>query len=832
MAFKQTTKTGNQTSTNVINTCSAVPLSAPVAVTPATNPPTYTATATCAATEANNGTGAFSAVYSGGTSTTGSQGNLGQTNTLNSSTTYGPDAQVTAGGCSSCYYGQTSSPDAEGDAFVNGSLSGQLTIGTANNVIIDGNITYADCANTWTTGQSGLSAPSEGFCPYNVGGTNDALGLIANNYVEVNRPEVAASTQGNNTPTIEPSCGANPAATCDPSNGTNGVTVDAAVLALTQSFVVNNYGDGSTEGPLVVYGSIQQFARGPIGTFSGNSLSTGYLKHYTWDPLLNFVSPPSYLVPSTPSWVLQGAATNAGNGSNSTCPPLLGVYAGTVNGVIQNGPSVTQYCSGSPGGLPNFPTITAPSVPTNVHATSNANGTVTVTWTDPQSSNGSAITGYAVSPSPQCASCTYGNLTGSNVTSTTISGLTRGSWYNFTVTATNLVGTSSPSVASNSVIAPDVPTAPTNASATTNQDGSVTVSWTDPSNNGSPITNYTVVPSPACGSCTYSNLNGATLSAATVSGLTRGATYSFTVTATNGVGTGGASAASNSVVAPNVPGAPTIGTAVYGNGSASVSWTAPGASNGSTIVGYVVTPYIGGSAQTPQTFASTATTQTATGLTNGQAYTFKVAAINGVGTGAQSAASNAVTPATTPGAPTSPSASAGVGSATVTWTAPVSTGGQPITGYVVTPYIAGVAQSAQTFASTATSEVVTGLTAVPPTPSRWRPSTWWEPAVSRRPSNSVTIPTVPGAPTGDGVTGGPPVRSTSRGLHPARPEARPSPATWSLLPRRGRRPSQSFATTSGTMTGLVSDSLYTFKVAAMNAVGTGSQSSASAAIKA
>ncbi len=77
------------------------------------------------------------------------------------------------------------------------------------------------------------------------------------------------------------------------------------------------------------------------------------------------------------------------------------------------------------------------------------------------------------------------------------------------------------------MIAPDVPSAPTNVSATTNQNGSVTVSWTDPSDNGSPITNYSMVPSPACGSCTYTSLTGATLTSATVSGLTRGATYTF-----------------------------------------------------------------------------------------------------------------------------------------------------------------------------------------------------------------------------------------------------------------------------------------------------------------
>ncbi len=128
----------------------------------------------------------------------------------------------------------------------------------------------------------------------------------------------------------------------------------------------------------------------------------------------------------------------------------------------------------------------------------------------------------------------------------------------------------------------------------------------------------------------------------------------------------------------------------------------------------MVTPYIGGTAQTAQTFNSTALTEMVTGLTN-TAYTFKVAAINSVGTGTQSAASNSVTPLTPPGAPTIGTASrpATTNAATVTWTAPATNGGSPVTGYVVTPYLNGTtAQTAQTFNSTATTETVTGLTQI------------------------------------------------------------------------------------------------------------------------
>jgi hypothetical protein len=64
-----------------------------------------------------------------------------------------------------------------------------------------------------------------------------------------------------------------------------------------------------------------------------------------------------------------------------------------------------------------------------------------------------------------------------------------------------------------------------------------------------------------------------------------------------------------------------------------------------------------------------------------------------------------------PAAPTAVTATAGPQRATVYWTAPADNG-STITGYgyVITPYKAGVAQPARTFTSTATNEVVTGLT--------------------------------------------------------------------------------------------------------------------------
>lgn len=93
------------------------------------------------------------------------------------------------------------------------------------------------------------------------------------------------------------------------------------------------------------------------------------------------------------------------------------------------------------------------------------------------------------------------------------------------------------------------------------------------------------------------------------------------------------------LVSATVPAAPTIGTATAKFKSAVVRWTAPANNGGSPITGYVITPSSG----SPVTVGNV-TNFTVTGLQPGTSYTFEVAAINAIGTGAQSGSSNAVIP--------------------------------------------------------------------------------------------------------------------------------------------------------------------------------------------
>lgn len=183
------------------------------------------------------------------------------------------------------------------------------------------------------------------------------------------------------------------------------------------------------------------------------------------------------------------------------------------------------------------------------------------------------------------------------------------------------------------------PDAPTIGTATAGA-AQASVAFTAPVwNGGQTITGYTATSTP--GSLTATG----TTSPLTVTGLTNGTSYTFKVKATNATGAGPESAASNSVVPTSgggatLPGAPTIGTATGGDGQATVAFTAPASNGGSAITSYTATSTPGG-----LTGTGSSSPVTVAGLTNATAYTFKVAATNGVGTGPQSAASNSVTPA-------------------------------------------------------------------------------------------------------------------------------------------------------------------------------------------
>ena len=169
-----------------------------------------------------------------------------------------------------------SSPLTCGDAFVSGTYDRPLTIATANDIVVNGNIIN--------------NAPGAG--------SDSLLGLVANNYVRVWHPVGV-------TPTVYNNAGAPNYGRCSStvSGGLGNVRIDGAILALNNSFMVDAY-DCSTpttgvQGTLTVNGAIAQRYRGPVGYASGGSVIAGYNKAYTYDDRFRIRNPPQFLPPDS-----------------------------------------------------------------------------------------------------------------------------------------------------------------------------------------------------------------------------------------------------------------------------------------------------------------------------------------------------------------------------------------------------------------------------------------------------------------------------------------------------------------------------------------------------
>ncbi|MDI1463478.1 fibronectin type III domain-containing protein [Catellatospora sp. KI3] len=360
-----------------------------------------------------------------------------------------------------------------------------------------------------------------------------------------------------------------------------------------------------------------------------------------------------------------------------------------------------------------------------------------------------------------------------------------------------------------------VPGAPTAVTATA-QDRKATVTWTAPPGGGSPVTSYTVTAAPGGASATT------TSTSATVTGLQPATSYTFMVTATNVWGTGAASAPSSPVLTWGLATAPRSVTAVAGNAMATVSWQPPASDGGSAITGYTVTPYLGAAAQPTMTVGPAPTSATVTGLSNGSAYTFRVAAVTALGSGAV-AESAQVVPVTVPGAPRSVTATPGDRSATVSWQPPTDDGGSGITGYTITPYAGAAAQPTVAVGPASTSATITGLTG----------GTAYTFTVTARnasgsgsasaPSAAVTTWDRPGAPRG--VTAVPGDRRLTVGWQPPASDGGAPITGYAITTTAGGVPQSSLttdaATTTATVTGLINGITYTVTVTAVNSLGQG-----------
>lgn len=150
---------------------------------------------------------------------------------------------------------------------VQGKITGQVTVGSDDNIIISGNLEYTNCASSTSS---------------------DVLGLIAQNFVQISSKFGSLNTTSD---------------TCYGKTSNNPVVM-AAILTLSHSFMVQNFWNtgGRALGTIYLLGSLAGKYADIEGTFSGNSIIDGYSTTYTYDPRLAYLTPPFFLSPVNSAW--------------------------------------------------------------------------------------------------------------------------------------------------------------------------------------------------------------------------------------------------------------------------------------------------------------------------------------------------------------------------------------------------------------------------------------------------------------------------------------------------------------------------------------------------
>ena len=279
--------------------------------------------------------------------------------------------------------------------------------------------------------------------------------------------------------------------------------------------------------------------------------------------------------------------------------------------------------------------------------------------------------------------------------------------------------------------------------------------------------------------------------------------------------------------------APTSVSGTSGDGQVSVSWTAPASNGGAAVTDYIV-QYSTSSDRAYTTFSdgtSTSTSATVTGLTNNTPYYFKVAAVNSVGTSTYSAVSASVTPKSVP--PVVSSVTAGDGSLTFTWNA-ISHGGDV---YRVNWDNASNFATGSINSTGGTSYTVTGLTNGTTYYFRvagWNNSATPQIATTDWSATASGVPGKPSAPLSLSVSSGRNGMSVSWSA----PSSNGGSALTDYVVQYTTTSGGSYSTfddgtstaTSATITGLTAGSTYYVRVAAVNAITTGTYTAESSGV--
>ena len=464
-----------------------------------------------------------------------------------------------------------------------------------------------------------------------------------------------------------------------------------------------------------------------------------------------------------------------------------------------------KWRSGSQTDLTIHSTVAGlPAAPTGLTATA-GDRQVALSWTA-GSNNGSALTAYQYRQNGG----SWADIQNSDATTTshTVTGLTNGTEYTFTVRAVNGQGGGAESTAAMATPA-TTPAAPTGLTARPDSQtaGQVALSWTAPSDTGgSAIREWEYQQKEDGGR--YGNWtdianSDATTTSHTVTGLENGTAYTFKVRAVNGKGPG-AESTDATATTTTTPAAPTGLSATDDNqasGKVALSWTAGG--NGGLAITKWKYRQNGGNWTDIANSDATTMSYIVTGLTNGQEYTFKVRAVNNAGAGAASDEAKA-TPSTTPAKPTL-TVVTGNQQVRLSWTAPTDTGGANITGY---DYSKDNGSSWSATNATTTTYTVTSLT-------NGTTYTFQVRAVNKK-GEGAESDEVTATPRNFTATAG----NQAVTLNWSAPPGTPAMTGWQY--RSGSSgswtaiPNSDASTTSYTVTGLDNGTAYTFQLQALN----------------
>ncbi|WP_229708772.1 Ig-like domain-containing protein [Knoellia flava] len=337
-----------------------------------------------------------------------------------------------------------------------------------------------------------------------------------------------------------------------------------------------------------------------------------------------------------PSCSIEAAALESGSGievSRSGCTLTLRATSqpsptATISLLVSDGPDRTA------AGRVTVTMRGKPTAPTGVSAVADriAGGQARVSWVAPGYDGGVTISTYVV----RWSGGSSGTLECSS-SPCTVTGLTNGRDYTFTVLARNAVGDSPPSAASNTVRPDTKPEATSGVRMISRGDGTLDVGWSPAPNKGSEITKYVVrlVPtSSGAGVRTVTAAGAAT--SASAGGLDNNSPYSVSVQAWNGAGAGpfGPAVQMQSAGTPpavtGITGATRGPGAGYDSESITVSWNQQTNPNGPPLKHYTVYRNVdgGGWTQIGQVGAQTRTLADTIPY-DGRRYGYTVSATNG-----------------------------------------------------------------------------------------------------------------------------------------------------------------------------------------------------------